>query len=84
MKTYEEVEVYHHAFVTWTLDGGEWSSRTFSYILSTYQVGGCVDTRAGLDVVAKREIPAFARNRTPSSSLTYLRFRSATMEFYTQ
>jgi hypothetical protein len=32
---------------------------------STERIGGWVDTRAGLDMVAKRKIPASIRNQTP-------------------
>jgi len=59
------MEVWLHAFLTTALDGGEWSalcSGRFTpaeRIPGTHRIGGWVGprARAGLDAVAKREIP---------------------------
>jgi hypothetical protein len=34
----------------------------------TYQIGGWVDTRAGLDAVVKRKIPSHCQDSNPQSS----------------
>jgi hypothetical protein len=53
MKTYRGVEVQLHAFLTWALDGSEWSSSR----------RGPFIPRAGLDTVAKKKVPKSAGNR---------------------
>jgi hypothetical protein len=59
MKTYWGVEVSLHAFLTSTLDGGEWSaSRPGRCTPSILCIGGWVGPRAILDRVAKRKIPS--------------------------
>jgi len=55
MKMYGGVEVYLHALLTSTLDGGEWSaSRSVPFNPTvrapvTHWIGGWVDPRAGLE-----------------------------------
>jgi hypothetical protein len=57
MKTYGEVEVLLHAFLTSALDGGEWSaSRPGRFIPITHWIGGSVGLRKGPDAVKKRNI----------------------------
>jgi hypothetical protein len=59
MKTYVGVEVQLHAFLTSTLDEGEWSgSRSGRFTLrksdlGSLCIGGWVGPRAGLDGVEK-------------------------------
>jgi hypothetical protein len=61
MKTCEGVGAELHKFLNSALDGGEWSaSRPGRFIHGgrapdIYRIGGSVDTRAGLDLVAKRQ-----------------------------
>jgi hypothetical protein len=60
MKTYGGAEVKPHAFLTWTLDGGEWSvSRP-----GTHWTGGWVASRAGLNA-RTRKIPSPCRESIP-------------------
>jgi len=59
-----ELEAQLHAFLTPTLDGGEWSaSRTGRFIPrertpGTHWIRGWVVPRAGLNAVVKRKIPS--------------------------
>jgi hypothetical protein len=61
MKTYGDVEVYLHAFLTWTLDEGEWTaSHTDRYTpgertAASHWIGDRVGPRAGLDSMARIE-----------------------------
>jgi len=61
------VEVQLHQFLTSALDGGEWSaSRPGRFSLregapGTHWIGGWVGLKAGLDTVAKREIPSHTK-----------------------
>jgi hypothetical protein len=61
MKTYMGVDVQIHVFLTSALVGVEWSaSRPGSFTPGerapgTHWIGGCVDPRAGLDDLEKRE-----------------------------
>jgi hypothetical protein len=64
MKMYWGVEVWLHAFLTSSLDGGEWSASHPGYFTpreratGTYLKGGWMGPRAGLDMVLKRKIPS--------------------------
>jgi len=66
MRTYESVEVQFHIFLTSTLDGGEWPASCPGCLTprerapSIHWIGGWVRTRADLDAVMKRKIPASA------------------------
>jgi hypothetical protein len=56
MKTYGEVDVQTHIFLTYVIAGNEWSaSSPGERALGTYWIGGWVDPRAGLDDVTKRK-----------------------------
>jgi hypothetical protein len=55
------VEVYIHAFLTLELDGDGWLASRLGRFSpgknpGTHWIGGWVDPRAGLDVVAKRKV----------------------------
>jgi hypothetical protein len=65
MKTYSGVEVELHAFLTSVLDGDERSASLNGR--STLWIGGWMDSRAGLDVVAKKNIPASVGNRATAA-----------------
>jgi len=58
-------------FLTSVLDGGEWpASRSGGFNLAgraanTIWTGGWLGPRAGLDAMAKRNIPVSVGNRTP-------------------
>jgi hypothetical protein len=71
MKTYVEVEVYLHAFLTSALVGDEWpGSRPNRFTpgersAGSHWIGGRVGPSAGLDAVAKKIIPTPTWNRTP-------------------
>jgi hypothetical protein len=60
MKTYGEVNVQIHIFLTSALAGGEWSASRSGRFTSgeraagTHWIGGWVYPRAGLDAVEKR------------------------------
>jgi hypothetical protein len=62
MKTYGGVELYLQAFLTFALDGGEWSASLPGRFTpregapDTHWIGGWMGPRAGLDAVMK-EIP---------------------------
>jgi hypothetical protein len=57
MKTYREVDVQIHVFLTSVLVGVERSSsRPGHFTPSTHWIGSWVDPRAGLDDVEKREV----------------------------
>jgi hypothetical protein len=57
MKTYGEVDVYIHVFLTSALVGGEWSaSRTGRFTPGTHWIGDWVGFRTGLDNVENRDI----------------------------
>jgi hypothetical protein len=64
-------ELQLHAFLTSTLDGGEWSAlRTGCFTpreraLGTHRIGMWVVSRAGLDTVVKKKIQAPPGTRTP-------------------
>jgi hypothetical protein len=55
MKTYGEVDIHIHIFLTSALAGGEWSASrpgrftAWERALGTHWIGGWVDPRAGLD-----------------------------------
>jgi hypothetical protein len=54
MKTYGEVGVYIHIFLTLTLVGGECSDSSPGHLTSgTHCIGGLVNPRAGLDDMQK-------------------------------
>jgi hypothetical protein len=59
MKTYGEVGVSIHIFLTWALVGGEWSTSHPGRFTpeerapGTHWIGGSVDFRAGLDDLEK-------------------------------
>jgi hypothetical protein len=85
------VEVYLHACLTSTLEGGECSaSRPARFTpreksSSIYWTGGWLRPRACLDAVAKRKIAATAGNRTPviravAQSLYWLSYLSCLTE----
>jgi hypothetical protein len=68
------MEGYLHAFLTSTLDGGDWSLsgpgrfRARVKSLNTHRIGGCVDPIAGLDAVVKKKkilFPYRESKRTP-------------------
>jgi hypothetical protein len=71
MKTYWEVEVQRHAFLTSTLEGGEWTASHPGRLTpgerasGTPWVGGWVGPRAGLDAVEKRKISSPRRESNP-------------------
>jgi hypothetical protein len=55
MKAYWGVDVYTNIFLPSVLAGGEWSaSRPGRSTPGTHCIEGCVDPRAGLDDVEKR------------------------------
>jgi len=70
MKMCEGVEVQLHAFLTSASDGEESSALCLGCFTpgdrapSTYWIGGRVDPRASVNMVAKRKNPAPARNQT--------------------
>jgi hypothetical protein len=61
MKTNEGVKVKLHAFLTSTLDEGEWSASRLGPFNprerapGTHWIGNCTGPRAGLDVVVNRK-----------------------------
>jgi hypothetical protein len=61
MKTYGEVDVWVHIFLTLALVGGEWSASRPGRFTSeerapgTHWIGGWVDPRSSLDDVEKRK-----------------------------
>jgi hypothetical protein len=70
MKMHGRVEVKLYAFLTLALDGAEWSASypccfTLGDSPGTQWIGGWVDPRASLDMVAKKNILVPARNQTP-------------------
>jgi hypothetical protein len=71
MKDYWGVEVYHHAFSTLALDGGEWSASRSSRFNpgkeppNSHWIGGWVGPKAGLDAVVKRKIFRPCRDSNP-------------------
>jgi hypothetical protein len=75
MKTYGEVAVKIHVFLTLVLDGGNWSASSPGRFTpgeraaGTHRKGGWVGPRARLDAVANRKDPfsAPAGNRTPDA-----------------
>jgi hypothetical protein len=73
MKVYWGVEVYFHAFLTLTIDGGEWlAPRSGRFTReetapATHWIGGWVGPRAGLDTVSKRKIPSPYRDSNPDN-----------------
>jgi hypothetical protein len=73
MKEYCGVEEDLHAFLTSTLNGGEWSaSRPGCFTPrerapGTHWIGGWVGPRTCMDVVAKRKIPSLCRDSNPKS-----------------
>jgi hypothetical protein len=60
---FTEVEVQLHAFLTYALDGGEWSDSRLCLFtieersLSAHWSEGCVRTRVVSDTVAKTNVP---------------------------
>jgi hypothetical protein len=68
-KTMQDVKVNLHTFLIPVLDGNEWSDSCSSSFtptegpLSSHLVTGWMDTKVGLDTVAKRKIAAPVRNR---------------------
>jgi hypothetical protein len=68
MKTYEGVEIQHHAFLTSALDGDELSaSRPGHFTLrerapGTHCTEGWVGPRAGMDAMVKRKNPCPCRD----------------------
>jgi hypothetical protein len=55
-----------HAYFTSALNGGEWPPSRFGlFYHCVHCIRGWVGTRTSLDAVARRIIPALARNRTP-------------------
>jgi len=61
MKTEWGVEVQCQAFLTWALEGGEWSSGRFTpgeRAPGSDWIGGWVGLRDVLDAVEKRKIPS--------------------------
>jgi hypothetical protein len=75
VKTYWEVEVYIHTFLTSSLDGGEWSaSRPGRFTPrekapGTHWTGGSVSPRAILDAVVKRKSPSPRRESNPRTPI---------------
>jgi hypothetical protein len=71
MKAYWGVYVKLYAFLTSTLDGGEWSASRSSRFNhrertpGTHWIGDWVGPRAGLDTVVKRKIPCPCRDTNP-------------------
>jgi hypothetical protein len=72
MNNYGEEEIQLHVLLISALDGGEWlasrpNSLTFrERVPSTDWIFGWVGLRADLEAIAKRNLPAPARNRTPA------------------
>jgi hypothetical protein len=69
MKTHERKELKLHGFLTSTLNVGEWLASCCSHFISGktpwYALDqGWVDSRAGMDAVAKRKICLLAENQT--------------------
>jgi hypothetical protein len=62
MKTFEDVKMYHYAFLTLLLDGHEWSAPRSDPLtageiaLGTNYVGSCVGLSACSNVVEKRKV----------------------------
>jgi hypothetical protein len=75
MKTYGEVEIYLHAFLTSALHWGEWpASRPIHFtlvdkILDNHWLGGFVGPMAYLGAVVKRKICTPALNQKSSAAL---------------
>jgi len=71
MKAYWGVEVYLHAFLTFALDGDEWSaSRSGRFTPrertpGTHCIGGCMGPRSGLDAGWGEKFTALAGTRIP-------------------
>jgi len=70
MKTYGEMEVRLHTFLTSVLDGGEWSASlpgrfTHGGVTVTHCIGGWMGSRTCLDAVENRRISTLAGNRIP-------------------
>jgi len=59
MMACEVVEFYFHSFLTWTVDGGEWSASPTVYFVReerTPVTGHWEGLRAGLDALQKGKI----------------------------
>jgi hypothetical protein len=75
MKAYWGVDVQLHAFLTSTLDGGEWSASHPGRLTprerapGTQWIGGWVGPRAVLDTVVKRKIPSPRRESNPRTPI---------------
>jgi hypothetical protein len=57
------MDVKLHAILTWAPDTRECSASRFHRF--TRRIGGCVGSRTGLDVVAKKKILSPTGNRNP-------------------
>jgi hypothetical protein len=62
IKMHGGVEAKLHTFLTWVLDGSEWSASHLSHFTtgerapSTHWIGGWVGPRGGVDALMKRKI----------------------------
>jgi hypothetical protein len=68
-----------NSFLTWTLDGDEWSASRPGRVLPTHCTGGWVGLRAGLDAEARGKILCLCRGSNPgrpvcSQSLYWLSY----------
>jgi hypothetical protein len=72
MKMYGGVEVQLHAFLTFPLDGSEWSATCSGHFRpcertpGTHWIGDWLDPRANLDSVVKKKNPCSCQESNPA------------------
>lgn len=63
----ERMKLKGHIFLTFVVDGGDWSTSCCAYftslgrVHSTHWIGSCMDTKASLNMMGKGKHPATAR-----------------------